>query len=201
MLFRKLLTLLLFLTVSIAFAQKNTVLDTPTSRHYLSFQWFGLTFHPGGGSVFMRDNYPLRLDTKAYWVLNIGASVSYDYALSKRFFIRTEGAYFMDCAWQKSACLHVGLHFTPLKWGKHSINGGLGPMFLVRGDWGKFERYRRGDDFFGDRVKNGWQYRFFPIGGEFEYLYQLNPRWQFQYSVIPGYPAVITSKIGARMRF
>lgn len=74
-------------------------------------------------------------------------------------------------------------------------------MFLVREDWGKFERYRRGDDFFGDRVtKDGWQYRFFPVGGEVEYLFQINKKIQFQYSVVPGYPAVITSKFGLRIK-
>ena len=180
-------------------AQSNT--QKQVERHqYLSVQWFGITYHPGGGSVFMRDNYPLKLDKEAYFVLNLGAAVSYDRDLSKRFFIRAQVGAFMDCAWQKSAYIHAALHFTGLKWGKHSINAGLGPMFLVREDWGKFERYRRGDDFFGDRVKNGWQYRFFPVGGEVEYLYQVNNKVQFQYSVIPGYPAVITSKIGVRIK-
>ncbi len=170
-------------------------------RHqYLSIQWFGITYHPGGGSVFMIDNYPLKLDKNANLVINVGAAVSYDRDLSKRFFIRAQAGAFMDCAWQKSAYVHVGLHFTPLTLGRSSLNVGLGPMFLVREDWGKFERYRRGDDFFGDRVKGGWQYRFFPIGGEIEYLYRINNKVQFQYSVIPAYPAVITSKIGLRIK-
>ena len=181
-------------------AQNNT--QKQVERHeYLSVQWFGLTYHPGGGSVFMRDNYPLRLDKEAYLVFNVGAAVSYDRDISKRFFIRTQVGAFMDCAWQKSAYIHAALHFTGLKWGRSSINAGLGPMFLVRQDWGKFERYRRGDDFFGDRVSNsGWQYRFFPVGGEIEYLFKLNKNVEFQYSVIPGYPAVITSKIGVRIK-
>lgn len=173
--------------------------ETQPAR-YFSLQWVGLTLHPGGGSVLMRDNYPLRLDSKAYFVVNLGAVASYDREISKRFFLRSEASYFMDCAWQKSVCLHIALHLTPLTWGKHSINGGLGPMFLAREDWGKFETYRRGDDFFGNRVKMGWQYRFFPIGGELEYLYKINDKFQFQYSVIPGYPAVVTSKIGVRMK-
>lgn len=196
---RTLLFALSLFWVSNIHAQKDSIQQNKRPQ-YLSIQWFGITYHPGGGSVFMRDNYPLRLDSKANFVLNLGVAASYDMDLSKRFFVRTQAGALMDCAWQKSAYLHVGLHFTALKWGKHSINGGLGPMFLVREDWGKFERYRRGDDFFGDRVKNGWQYRFFPIGGEFEYLYQINKKFQFQYSVIPGYPAVITSKIGVRAK-
>jgi hypothetical protein len=190
---------LLILWAANGFAQNE--LKPITSRpHYLSIQWFGVTYHPGGGSVFMRDNYPLRLDPKAYFVLNVGAAVSYDKDLSKRFFLRSQAGFLMDCAWQKSAYVHVGLHFNAFTRGKHSINGGLGPMFLVREDWGKFERYRRGDDFFGDRLKMGWQYRFFPIGGEAEYLYQINKKWAFQYSVVPAYPAVVTSKIGLRIK-
>ena len=199
---RKILFIFIFLISLISGSKAQNSLKTSFAPHqYLSIQWFGVTFHPGGGSVFMRDNYPLKLDSKAYLVLNIGVAASYDHDMSKRFFLRAQVGAFMDCAWQKSAYIHVGLHFTAIKLGKHSINGGLGPMFLVREDWGKFERYRRGDDFFGDRVKNGWQYRLFPLGGELEYLYQMNDNIAFQYSVIPGYPAVITSKFGVRMKF
>ena len=193
-----LLATLLFCALTLS-AQNESKGQT-TRPHYLSIQWLGMTYHPGGGSVFMRDNYPMKLDPKAYLVFNLGAAASYDVDLSKRFFLRSQVGAFMDCAWQKSAYVHVGLHLNVIKWGRSSINGGLGPMFLVREDWGKFERYRRGDDFFGDRVKNGWQYRFFPVGGELEYLYQVNNKVQFQYSVIPGYPAVITSKIGVRIK-
>ena len=191
---------ILFLACTLGLNAQDNTQKKVAHQQYLSIQWFGITFHPGGGSVFMRDNYPLKLDKQAYFVLNVGAAVSYDRDLSKRFFIRTQAGAFMDCAWQKSAYVHVGLHFKPITLGRHSINAGLGPMFLVREDWGKFERYRRGDDFFGDRVKNGWQHRFFPIGGEVEYLFRINDKFEFQYSVIPGYPAIITSKIGVRMK-
>jgi hypothetical protein len=180
---------------------QNSLLPKTKHPQYLSLQWFGITFHPGGGSVFMRDNYPLRLDQKAYLVINLGLAASYDRELSKRFFLRGQAGFLLDCALQKSAYLHVGLQLKVLTLGRHSFSGGLGPMFLVREDWGKFPRYRRGDDFFGSRVAYGWQYRFFPIGGEGEYLYQINNKIQFQYSVIPAYPAVITSKMGFRMKF
>ena len=196
---KKLFFVALILWASISNAQNSLPVNTEHPK-YLSLQWFGITYHPGGGSVFMRENYPMRLDPKAYWVINMGAAASYDRDVSKRFFLRSQAAFFMDCAWQKSAFVHLALHWAPIKWGKHSFNGGLGPVFLVREDWGKFERYRRGDDFFGNRVKDGWQYRFFPLGGELEYLYQINDKFQFQYSVIPGYPAVITSKFGLRMK-
>ncbi len=199
MYYRQIITLLLLFLACHLNAQDANI---PKIKHaqYFSLQWFGITFHPGGGSVFMRENYPLRLDPKAYVVLNLGLAASYDRDLSKRFFLRSQAGFLLDCAMQKSAYVHVGLHLKVLKWRKHSFSGGLGPLFLVREDWGQFPRYRRGDDFFGSRVANGWQYRFFPIGGEGEYLYQINDKFQFQYSVIPGYPAVIVSKIGLRVK-
>ena len=197
---RNQLTVLFLCSIFSLNAQITTTKATKHPQH-LSLQWFGLTIHPNGGSVFMRENYPLRLDAKAIFVVNVGVAASHDIDLSKRFFLRSQAGFLMDCAWQKSAYVHIGLHWTALTLGKHSINGGLGPMFIVREDWGQFATYRRGNDFFGNRVMNGWQYRFFPIGGEVEYLYQINDRLQFQYSVIPGYPAVITSKLGLRMKF
>jgi hypothetical protein len=99
----------------------------------------------------------------------------------------------------KSGFLHVGFRWNALQMGRHTINAGVGPTLMFREDWHRFEEYSD-KDFFGKAVYNGWQYRFFPVGGEVEYLFKINDKWEFQYSVIPGYPAVITSKIGLRWR-
>jgi hypothetical protein len=177
----------------------ETIKKTPTKGKYFSVQFMGLTIHPGGGAVRMVQNYPLKFDEKAYFVLNVGATVAYDVDLSKKFFLRSSAGFFMDCAYLKSGFLHVGFRWNALQIGRHTINAGVGPTLMFREDWHRFETYNDAD-FFGKSVYNGWQYRFFPVGGEIEYLYKINDKWQFQYSVIPGYPAVITSKIGLRFK-
>jgi hypothetical protein len=190
-------------------AQTNTIDENQTivenkqsnveNKWYVSLQYFGLTFHPGGGSF--PESYPLKLDKKGYFVPNVGATANIDYQLNNRFFLRGEVAGYMDCAYLPSFFAHIGFRWEAIKWGKHTFNGGIGPTYLIRGNWfNKIERYR-GGDFLDKRVtKNGqWQHRFFVFGGEVEYLYRLNEKWQLQTSIIPGYPAVITMKVGARV--
>jgi hypothetical protein len=182
----------------------QNVLEKPTTNRsknqYLSVQWLGLTYHPGGGSVRMRDKYPLRLDPKANFVINIGAVVNYDVELSKRFFVRGSVAAYMDCAWQKAMYANICFRLGTRRWGRHNLNFGMGPALTMREDWGKFETYKRGDDIFGNRLWQGWQYRIIPYAADIEYMYQLNDRIQIQYSVIPGVPTVVTSRIGVRFK-
>ena len=170
-----------------------------SKNQYFSIQYMGVTFHPGGGAVKMVKNYPLKLEKKAFVVLNIGAAANYDYELSQKWFVRSSAAFYMDCAYAKAGYLHMGIRFKALTLGRHSFNGGLGPVLMMREDWHQFDGYKD-NDFYGKRVWNGMQYRFFPLGGELEYQYQINDKWAFQYSVIPGYPAVITSKFGLRWK-
>ncbi len=47
---------------------------------HLSIQYLGVTYHPDGGNT--PEVYPLKLDRKAYLVLDVGAAVSLDYRLS-----------------------------------------------------------------------------------------------------------------------
>jgi hypothetical protein len=93
--------------------------------------------------------------------------------------------------------LHFGLRWEAFRFGRHSFSGSVGPALLFRRDWHRFSAYNT-DPVFGDRVWNNWQYRLTPIIGEAEYIFQINDRLQFQYSVIPAYPAVVTSKMGVR---
>jgi hypothetical protein len=187
------ITLFLLLLMLPLSAQNNAT--TPPLRHF-SIQWLGWTFHPDGGS--MPQNYPWKLDEKATYIINPGIALSYDWQWKKRIFWRVAAGYYGDCALMPAGYVHIGLRWEALRFGRHSFNGGLGPALLLRKDWHQFAPAYRGDPVYGDRVYQGWQYRLTPIIGEVEYLYQINDRWQFQYSVIPAYPAVITSKIGVR---
>jgi hypothetical protein len=177
--------------------------DIPTFKtkrnQYLGLQWLGTSFHPGGGAVSMVKNYPLKLDPKAYIVLNLGFVAKYDREISDEVSLRASASYYKDCAFVDAGFIHVAAHWHPLKWGRHSINIGVGPVLTVREDWHQFEGYKS-TDIYGDRVWNGMQYRLFPLGGEVEYTFKINKKWEFQYTVIPAYPAVVTSMFGMRMK-
>ena len=164
------------------------------SPWFLSIQFLGLTYHPGGGTT--PEIYPLKLDKKAYLDLELGIVANLDYSLGKRAFIRFSSSLYKDCAFVTAGSVHIGprLQFS---WKKSSVNIGIGPIFSFREDWHQFPEYQ-GDDFYGDRVYDRWQYRFFPAAVELEYLFKINDRMQFQYSLIPGAPLVITSLFGVR---
>ena len=168
-----------------------------TSRHFLSLQWIGFTYHPDGGDF--PELYPWKIDEQGYGVFEIGLGTKYDYQFRGRYFIRASIAYYKDCAFVDAGYLHLGLRAGILNKGRHSINAGLGPTLLLREDWHKFDEYA-GDEFYGDRVTGEWQYRFILYAAELEYLCRFNDRYEFQYSLVPGYPAVLTSFVGMRFK-
>jgi hypothetical protein len=166
------------------------------SRWHLSFQYVGLTYHPDGGST--PEVYPLKLDKKAYLVVDAGVAANLDYTLGKYAFLRFITTFYKDCAFVTAGCFHLGPRIQ-YRWKKSRINLGMGPILSFRDDWHQFKEYVD-DDFYGDRVYGHWQYRFFMYAIELEYLRRINDHLEFQYSLIPGAPLVITSMFGIRFR-
>ncbi|MGE5457155.1 MAG: hypothetical protein ACM3RX_02250 [Methanococcaceae archaeon] len=178
------------------YAQTDDSMSEKISHWYLSFQYLGITFHPNGGTT--PEIYPLKLDKKAYLDLEIGVTANLDYTLGKYAFLRFSSSLYKDCAFVTAGCLHMGPR-VQYRWKKSGFNLGIGPIFSFREDWHQFPEYQ-GDDFYGDRVHGRWQYRFFPTAIELEYLHKINDHIEFQYSIIPGAPLVITSQVGVRFR-
>jgi hypothetical protein len=171
--------------------------DSPAANipsWYLSVQYLGLTYHPDGGNT--PEIYPLKLDKKAFLVLDVGVVANVDYRLNNYSFLRFTSAMYKDCAFVTAGCLHFGPRLQ-YSWGSNSVNVGIGPIFSFREDWHRFKEYTD-DEFYGNRVYNGWQYRFFPTAVEFEYLCRIDDSTELQYSLIPGAPLVITSLLGVR---
>jgi hypothetical protein len=166
------------------------------SPRHLSFQYLGLTWHPGGGNT--PEIYPLKFDKKAYLVLSVGAAVNLDYRLNNTFFFRFTASLYKDCAFLTSGCLHAGPRVQYSR-GRNCLNVGIGPIFSFRGDWHRFKEYQD-DEFYGNRIYKNWQYRFFATALELEYLRRINDSMEFQYSVIPGAPLVITFMFGVRFK-
>ena len=161
----------------------------------LSVQYLGLTWHPYGGTT--PEVYPCKFDRKALLVLSIGAAANIDYQPVRFFFMRFTTALYKDCAFVMAGCVHTGPHLQ-LGWRRNAFNIGIGPILSYRQDWHRFREYIN-DDFYGDRVFHGWQYRLFWTAIEVEYLRRLNDAMEFQWSVIPGAPLVITTMVGVRV--
>jgi hypothetical protein len=159
-----------------------------------SIQYLGLTWHPDGGVT--PELYRNKFDSKAYFVLNVGLAGNLDYRLGRLFFARFSTGLYKDCAFVMAGYVHAGPRIQ-WSWGGNSFNFGIGPIFSFREDWHRFKQFVD-DDFYGRRVKNGWQYRFFPAAMELEYLRRINDSMEFQYSLIPGAPLIVTSLVGIR---
>ena len=167
----------------------------PSSWH-LSVQYLGLTLHPHGGNT--PEVYPLKLDKEAYLVLSVGAAGNADYRLNNRFFFRFASSFYRDCAFVNAGSLHMGPRIQG-HWRGNGFNLGVGPILSFRRDWHRIKGYVD-DEFYGDRVWKGWQYRLYMTALELEYLRRINDRAEFQWSLIPGAPLIITSMFGVRFR-
>jgi hypothetical protein len=171
--------------------------QSATQRFYpwhLSMQYLGLTWHPDGGAT--PELYPNKFDSKAYLVLNVGLAAKLDYRLSRLFFARFSSGFYKDCAFLMAGFIHTGPRISYSR-GKNNFNFGIGPLFSFRQDWHRFRQFMD-DDFYGRRVKNGWQYRFYGTAIELEYLRKISDSIEFQYSLIPGAPLIVTSLVGIR---
>jgi hypothetical protein len=190
------LILILFFKQTLSFAESFDSTSGKISHWYLSFQYLGLTYHPDGGTT--PEVYPLKLDKKAYFVIDLGVTANLDYNIHKYMFLRFTTALYKDCAFVTAGCFHIGPRFQ-YAWKKNRIDLGIGPILSYREDWHQFEQYTT-DEFYGDRVYGRWQYRFFPYAIELEYFHRINDKLDFQYSLIPGAPLVITSLFGVRFK-
>jgi hypothetical protein len=168
----------------------------PDSPWHLSIQYLGLTCHPDGGAT--PEVYPLKFDKQAYFVLDVGAAGKLDYRLGRYFFVRFSSALYFDCAFLMAGCIHTGPRIQ-YSLGKNTVNLGIGPIFSFRQDWHRFKQFVD-DDFYGDRVYKGWQYRLYPTALEVEYLRKINESMELQWSLIPGAPLIITCMVGVRFK-
>lgn len=163
-------------------------------KQSISLQWIGLAFHPEAGTY--PQHYHLKLDKKAYFVLEIGTVIQYNYFFTKRFSLSSSISLYLDCALVPAGSVHLGVSYALIKKGAHRFSVGLGPTLLFREDWHQFPEYSS-DTFFEERIFRGYQYRFYPIG-YLDYSYRFNPQWELLFSVVPGGIYVITSTIGLR---
>jgi hypothetical protein len=168
------------------------------NRFAVGLNYYALTYHPGGGGAV----YPRQLDSKAYWVVQVGGEGYADYYVTRWLLVRGGGALYRDCAdvWAGHAHLGFRLNWAPAD--RLAFRIGIGPTFLWRESWlGKVKNYRA-DGFFGrpargDRFQSAWIW----YGGSMEAEVKLRKRLGLIYNFVPGYPYVMTSSLGLRTGF
>jgi hypothetical protein len=163
-------------------------------HHGITIQWIGLVFHPKGGTYPHR--YIRKLDPKAYFVVEHGLVLSYEYRLFERGYLRGATAFNLDCANVPAGFFHAGLHYQLLRKKRHILTAGLGPTLVYREDWHQFPEYTD-DVFFEDRVHGKWQYRFV-IFGNIEYNYRISEKMTMNIGLIPAGHLLLTFTFGVK---
>ena len=189
--------LIVFITSYFIHAENQSNAKSPW---HASIQYIGISYHPGGGDN--KDKYPLKIDDDAYWLINVGASLSIDYDIIDSIaFIRSSVAFYKDCGFLYAGYVHLGMRGVIINIGRHSINGGIGATLLFRENWKNILGIENDSFYENGILNNRWEYQFIFYGGEFDYIYQFSQKFAFHYSIIPGFPFVITSKVGIRYDF
>lgn len=161
----------------------------------IGIKYIGLSIHPHGGNgneIIM----PNKLDTKAHFVINLGAIIAYEHFIYKNIItIKFLQGFYADCAVQPAGFTSIGLRARIFKYGKHSLYGGAGPTLLYRRNWFRLKGYYDSNYFKGDK-NSYWQHRFIWYGGEFEYKIELTEKIDCCVSFIPGYPDLMAITAG-----
>lgn len=198
---RYLLLLLLIITNSLT-AQTSTKSDS--TRHFkLGIQAMTLVIHTFKTSH--PERYDLRLDKHGYTVFIPGIIVNADWYFwekKPKMQLRFAGGWYKDSGFNNAGYIHAAIRrdFFKKEGRKWYLIAGLGPAFFMRENWNYLYPGRIIDPFYGNRItkNNLYQYRFFPIGGEIDFIAELNDKWDLNFSMVPGAPAAIVLKFGVR---
>ena len=159
----------------------------------------GLSFHPLSGKP-NAELMPNRLDEQAYFVLDFGALLTYEYfivpdVLSVKFI---QGLY-ADCAAQIAGVTSIGLRARIFQIGRHSLFGGIGPTWIYRHNWYRIPNYVD-TEYYKGTPTDKWQYKFLWYGGELEYKFAISSKLDFATIFVPGYPHLMAFAVGVNYK-
>lgn len=167
-------------------------------RFAVGLKYTGLTYHPDGGE---NESYPRSLDSRDFWVVQVGGQLDGDYKLHKWFYLRSSTSLYRDCADVWAGFFHFGFranYDTPYGL---SFRVGVGPTYIWRENWlGVVKGYKR-DSFFGPAKDETFQTAFLWHGGDIEVEWKAWDKVSLAYSLIPGWPEVLHNSLGARYSF
>ena len=175
------------------------ILSQKSKRHSIGLKFMGLSFHPLSGKP-NAELMPNRLDEQAYFVLDFGALLTYEYfivpdVLSVKFI---QGLY-ADCAAQIAGVTSIGLRARIFQIGRHSLFGGIGPTWIYRHNWYRIPNYVD-TEYYKGTPTDKWQYKFLWYGGELEYKYAISSKLDFATIFVPGYPHLMAFAVGVNYK-
>ena len=175
------------------------ILSQKSKRHSIGLKFMGLSFHPLSGKP-NAELMPNRLDEQAYFVLDFGALLTYEYfivpdVLSVKFI---QGLY-ADCAAQIAGVTSIGLRARIFQIGRHSLFGGIGPTWIYRHNWYRIPNYVD-TKYYKGTPTDKWQYKFLWYGGEFEYKFAISSKLDFAAIFVPGYPDLMAFAVGVNYK-
>ena len=160
----------------------------------------GLSFHPLSG----RPNaklMPNRLDPEAYFVVDLGALLSYEYFIIPEILsVKGIQGLYADCTAQLAGVTSIGLRARIFRIGRHRLYGGIGPTWIYRRNWYRLPGYVDTKYFEGSPTDK-WQRKFLWYGGELEYKFALSPKLDIATTFVPGYPDLMALAIGLNYNF
>lgn len=170
---------------------RSTAQETVTVKYFLA------TVHPNGDA--MAHLQPWRLDNEAKIVMNSGLFIGYEkFIYQDLVSVKGIQGFLRDCSGGFASATHLGVRLNLMKTEKHRFYLGIGPTFIARNSWSRFEGYVSSGFFnehnsptFGDV-----QYKFIPYGAEIEYDYVFNEKNQLSVSFTPGLPIAGLVSVG-----
>ena len=178
-----------------------SIMNIFAHRFAIEIKLTGLSIHPRGAEH--ANLFRFNLDRNGFFVLNPGIRIGFEYFIFEDIVsIKIAQGLYRDCANQFGGFSHIGFRCRVFQWGNHSFNGGIGPTFFFRRNWYKLEGYSGDDAFFRGGPEDNWQRRFIWWGGDLEYNYRINERFELSTSVIPPLPFLpALIHVGTRMLF
>jgi len=175
------------------------VASSSFSQSNLSLKYFGLTVHPFGD--YSASIQPNKLDKNAFFVLNFGGYASYEKFVWYDFIsIKLKQGIFTDCSAGMMGVSHFGAQLKLLENQKNRLSFGIGPTFIYRESWKRFEVYEDSGFWktYTSKKYGEIQYTFIPYGCEFEYDYKLSDKTDLSVDFTPGFPFAFTFSVGIK---
>jgi hypothetical protein len=178
-----------------------TVVSVPSkAQNNIGIQFFGLAIHPKGDPL-NAHLMPFKLDKNAYFVVNFGVVASYDHFVYKDILsIKVAQTFFADCATRFAGVTHIGFRVKIFRIGKHLLQLGIGPTFMFRRNWYDLDGYVQTHPINGE-PEDKYQTKFIWYGGEIEYKYAINDKFDISAGFIPHYNIVMSTYLGLNYKF
>src|SRR5687768_6949257 len=140
------------------------------SQNSLSAEFVGFTIHPAGDPT--AHLQPNKLDKEARFVVNYGTVITYEhFIIGDVLAVKGLQAIAADCSAGWASITHLALKGMVIRKPKHRLGVGIGPAFLVRESWHRFEDYEPSGFLHegNSKLLGPVQYKFFPFAAEIEY--------------------------------